>query len=146
MFFLVCLLLLFFFVLFYCFFFFFFFVVVFVFVCLFVFSPNQKTPISHSQTQLFCNSSLANKKRNASTENLGPKYTRVWDVGRTYVNGVNSYFIQFVLKSIRSHFGQLVLIFRSTRTHQYFIRWIFPYLIWVFVVCSCRKVHFSHCG
>ena len=31
-----------------------------------------------------------------------------------------SYLSQFVLKSIRSHVGQLVLIFRSTRTHQYF--------------------------
>ena len=31
--------------------------------------------------------------------------------------GVNSYSSQFVLKSIRTHFGQFVLSFRSIRTH-----------------------------
>ena len=31
--------------------------------------------------------------------------------------GINSYLGQFVLQSIRSHFGHFVLIFRSTRTH-----------------------------
>ena len=31
--------------------------------------------------------------------------------------GVNSYSCQFVLKSIRTHFGQFVLSFRSIRTH-----------------------------
>ena len=31
--------------------------------------------------------------------------------------GVNSYSSQFVLKSIRTHFGQIVLSFRSIRTH-----------------------------
>ena len=36
---------------------------------------------------------------------------------------------QFVLKSIRSHFGQLVLIFRSVRTQQYFLRSIRPHLV-----------------
>ena len=32
--------------------------------------------------------------------------------------GVNSYSSQFVLKSIRTHFGQFVLSFRSIRTHH----------------------------
>ena len=31
--------------------------------------------------------------------------------------GVNSYASQFVLKSIRTHFGQIVLSFWSIRTH-----------------------------
>ena len=35
---------------------------------------------------------------------------------------VNSFSIQFALKSIRSHFGQVVLIFRSICTHKIFLR------------------------
>ena len=35
----------------------------------------------------------------------------------SYGYGVNSYSSQFVLKSIRTHFGQCVLSFRSIRTH-----------------------------
>ena len=38
---------------------------------------------------------------------------------------VNSFSSQFVLKSICSHFGQLVLVFRSIRTHKFFLRPIF---------------------
>ena len=49
--------------------------------------------------------------------------------------GVNSYSSQFVLKSIRTHFGQFVLSFRSIRTHlvkfsQLVLSLVDSYLVW----------------
>ena len=49
--------------------------------------------------------------------------------------GVNSYSSQFVLKSMRTHFGQFVLSFRSIRTHlikfsQLVLNLVDSYSVW----------------
>ena len=46
---------------------------------------------------------------------------------------------QFILKSIRSHFCQLALIFRSIRIQQYFLRSIRPHLVNSFSSWSIRS-------
>ena len=55
---------------------------------------------------------------------------------------VNSFSSQFVFKSIRSHFGQLVLIFRSVRTHIIFLRFIRTHLVSSYSFWSIRS-HFG---
>ena len=46
---------------------------------------------------------------------------------------------QFVLKSIRSHFGQLVPIFLSLCTHKIFLRSIRSHLVNSYSLCSIRS-------
>ena len=52
---------------------------------------------------------------------------------------VNSFSSQFVLKSIRSHFGQLVLILRSIHTHKIFLRSIRTHLVNLYSFWSIRS-------
>ena len=63
-------------------------------------------------TPLFCIYATPSPTPNLATNNPPPPPPPppVW-------YGVNSYSSQFVLKSIRTHFGQFVLSFRSIRTH-----------------------------
>ena len=54
----------------------------------------------------------------------------------------NSFSCQFVHKSIRSHFGNFELIFRSIRTHKIFLRSIRTYSVNSYSFWSIRS-HFG---